>query len=96
MNFLLVSGRKRLASFDALCKASGANLRQGQYEEDGYKHLPEAGLSVQGVAASVACEHSMRLAKALGVPIKLTFEWRDKDGAAYPGRTGVIEWTPNQ
>jgi hypothetical protein len=90
-----VMARKRLGSFEAVCKASHANLRQGRYEEDGYRYLPEADLSVQGVDANLACGHSFRLATVLNVPLRVTFEWRDKDGAAYPRQQGVIEWTPN-
>jgi hypothetical protein len=96
MNHLHVLGRKRFGSFDALRKASSANLRDGKYEENGYKYLPEADISIQGVAADRACEHSFQLAKAMGVPIKVTVEWRNKEGAAHPGRTGVVEWTPSQ
>jgi hypothetical protein len=96
MDRLHVLGRKRLGSFDALKKATGANIRNGKFEENGYKYLPEGDLSIQGVPANDAWENSFRLAKLMCVPIKVTFEWRDKDGAAHPGRTGVIEWTPDR
>lgn len=90
-----VMARKRLDSFEAVRKASHANLRPGRYEDDGYHYLAEADLSVQGVDANLACEHSFRLAKVLGVSLKVTFEWRDKAEAANPGQVGIIEWTPN-
>ena len=91
---LHIMARKRLGSFEAVRRASQANLRQGCYEENGYKFLPEADLSIQGVDANLACEHSFRLAKAVNVSLKVTFEWRDKEGAAHPGETGIIEWSP--
>jgi hypothetical protein len=94
MNELHIMARKRLGSFEAVRKASHANLRQGRYEENGYKYLPEADLSIQGVDANLACDHSFHLARAMNVSLKVTFEWCDKEDAAHPGETGIIEWTP--
>lgn len=90
-----VMARKSLGSFEAVRKASHANLRKGQYENDGYQYITEADLSVQGVDANSACEYSFLLAKAMNVPLSVTFEWRNKDDAAYPGKRGIIEWSPN-
>lgn len=95
MNTMHIMARKRLGSYDAVRKASQANLRQGRYEENGYKYLPEADLSIQGVDANLACVHSFRLAKAMNISLKVTFEWREKEDAAHPGETGISEWSPN-
>ncbi|HXE55074.1 MAG TPA: hypothetical protein VN541_18775 [Tepidisphaeraceae bacterium] len=89
-----VVGMKRLRSLDALQKVSGARLRPGRYEKDGFKYLPEAGFSIQGVDSHLCWDHSLRLARELGVPISLTIEWRDKEGAAHPGKSAVLEWHP--
>lgn len=94
MDELHIMARKRLGSFDAVRRVSQANLRQGRYEEDGYKFLPEADLSIQGVDANLACAHSFCLAKAMNISLEVRFEWRDKEGAAHPGETGIIEWSP--
>lgn len=95
MNDMHIMARKRLGSYDAVRRASRANLRQGRYEENGYKYLPEADLSIQGVDANLACEHSFRLARAMNISLKVTFEWRDKEDAAHPGQSGIIEWNPS-
>lgn len=87
---------KRLASFDEVKKASGANLRQGKYEDNGYKYLPDADLSIQGVGADLAWDHCLRLSRALNIPIHVAFEWRDKEGAAHPGKRGMLEWNPKE
>ena len=92
--YLHILGRQRMGSFDALRQASGANLREGRYEENGYVYLPEADLSIQGVDANLAWDHSLGLARALDVKIQLRFEWRHKEGAARPGETAVLEWSP--
>ena len=94
MDYLHVLGLKRLGSFDSLKRSSGARIRQGRFEEEGFKYLSEADLSIQGVDANLAWAHSLRLARALGAPIKLTVEWRDREGAAHPGKTAVLEWNP--
>jgi hypothetical protein len=94
MTHLHVLGSKRLGSFGALKRVSRANLRHGKYENDGYKYLPDADLSIQGVSANVAWDHSLAVARALNVSIKVTFAWRDKQGAAHPGKTGILEWKP--
>jgi hypothetical protein len=95
MHEMHIWARKELGSFQALREASDANLRQGRYEDNGYKYIPKADLSIQGVDANAACEHAFRLAKVLNVSLKVTFEWRDKAEAAYPGQRGIIEWVPN-
>jgi hypothetical protein len=93
-NDVHILARKRLGSFAAVRKVSKANLRDGKYEDDGYRYLPEAGFSIQGVDSNLAWAHSLGLARELRVPIKATFEWRLKDDAAHPGKSGVLEWSP--
>ena len=86
---------KHLGSLDEVRRVSSANLREGKYEQDGYKYLPEADFSIQGVDSNLAWSHSLRLARALQVPIELRLEWRNKDGAAHPGEQAVLEWSPS-
>jgi hypothetical protein len=93
-NHIHVLGLKRLGSCDALKRATGARIRQGRYEDDGYKYLPEGDFSIQGVDANAAWDHSLAVARTLRMPIKVIFQWRE-DGA-HPGQTGVIEWSPAQ
>ncbi len=93
MDHLHVMAVQRLG-FDEVNRISGAQLRQGRYDDNGYKYISEADFSIQGVDSNLAWAHSLRLARALGVPIRLIVEWRDVDGAAHPGETAVLEWTP--
>jgi hypothetical protein len=85
---------ERLRSFKALQEASAARLRVGRFERDGFKYLPGAGFSIQGVDANLAWDHSLKLARAIRVSLKVLFDWREKEGAAHPGRRGVLEWRP--
>jgi hypothetical protein len=90
LDFLHVAGMKKLGSFDELQAISGANLKKGRYEENGYRYLPEAGLSIQGVDAILAWQHSLKLARALKVEVELKLEWRQKEGAARPGEVALL------
>lgn len=94
MNHVHVLGLRRLGSFDALRHATHAQLRRGCYEEEGYKCLHEVDISIQGVDSNGAWDHSLAVARAARIPIRITFEWRDRDDAAHPGRRGVLEWNP--
>lgn len=96
LEYLHVLGRKRMGSFEKLDGVSRARLRKGRYEQDGYKYLHEADLSIQGVDANLAWDRSLGLARALGVPIEVKFEWRQKEGAAHPGATAVLQWAPGE
>lgn len=87
---------RRLGSFDALRSASSANLRNARYEEDGYRYVPDGDFSIQGVDANHAWDQSLGLARRLNIPVEVMVEWRDKEGAALPGKRGVMKWTPTK
>ncbi|MBX3359302.1 MAG: hypothetical protein KF745_12850 [Phycisphaeraceae bacterium] len=91
-----IMARKQLGSFEAVRKSSGANLKQGRFESDGYRYLPEADLSIQGCDSNHSCERAFNLAKAMNLPLSVSFEWRNKDEASHPGQSGLIEWQPEK
>ncbi len=86
--------RQRLGSFHSLASITITNIQEGKHEDYGYTYLPEADISVQGLAANLAWPSSLKLARHLKVPIRVVFEWHNKDGAAHPGKRGILEWTP--
>lgn len=94
LDHMHVLAKRRLGSFDAVRKISGANVKEGRHEDSGFHYLPEAGLSVQGVDSNLAWAHALGIARQLRVAIEVTLEWRNKEGAAHPGRDGVIRWSP--
>lgn len=94
LDHLHVLGRQRLGSFDGLRKISGAHLKDGRYEESGFHYLPEANISIQGVDANLAWDHSLGIARHLQVAIEAKFEWRNKEGAVRPGQVGILQWSP--
>lgn len=80
--------------FDEVRRISGANIIKGLKTDEGYSPLGTLGVSVQGVDAHDAWRIAYSIAKKLGVSIEIGFEWRDKEGAAYPGEVGTIAWHP--
>lgn len=91
---LHIIGRERLGSFGKLRGASAANLKEGKYISDGYRHLADVDLSIQGVDSNLAWSHSLGLARALGIPIEVKFMWREKEGSARPGEIALLRWEP--
>jgi len=63
----------------------------GRYEEEGFKHCPDLGISVQGQSASDAWKEVDRLAKKWRIPVRVEFYWRQNPKAQYPGRVGVLQ-----
>ena len=67
------------------------NIVPQEKGDDGYRHLPQAGLSYQGVNANAAANAIVALAKDIGASLDVDFEWRSKEQAAHPGRRGRIQ-----
>jgi predicted type IV restriction endonuclease len=69
-------------------------VQEGQINDKGFHPLPGTNVSVQSVAAGNAWSLALLLAKELNVEITVRFRWREKDGAAYPGKEGLLQWKP--
>lgn len=59
-------------------------------ENNGYRFIPSAGVSVQGQDANSAWKAVTHIAKTLNVPVKVFFRWYDNEKAANPGKTGKL------
>lgn len=70
------------------------NHRADKYEEDGYRWIEEAKMSVQGGDANAAWKATVRLVKAAGLSVDVTFRWADKDEASNPGKFGRMSYKP--
>jgi hypothetical protein len=64
------------------------NCVDGQKNDEGYRYLPDVGLSVQGQDANGAWKAACHIAQQLGRDLTVTFVWREKESAAFPGVTG--------
>jgi hypothetical protein len=73
-----------------LYRLSGANVVDGQKNDEGYKFVSSHNFSYQGVSAEEAAKIVVRCAKALGCKTFFEFEWRNKDAAYRPGKRGAV------
>ncbi len=64
------------------------NFVERQKDDEGYKFLPDIGVSVQGQDSNSSWRAACHIARQLGCQLQVTFVWREKDGAAFPGVTG--------
>jgi hypothetical protein len=75
-------------------RRSGANVVSGQRTDRGFNPVSGCNASVQSVQSDRAWLIPLSLARWLRLPIKADFHWQDKEGAAFPGQAGSLEWTP--
>ena len=69
-----------------------ANAALGMKNDNGYKFLPDVGLSVQGQDSNAAFRQAYELAVANGVSGSVFFAWQNNSKAAYPNLLGYIEF----
>lgn len=82
-------------SLEELRQISRANLRAGDHSgRNGFHFVPEMNASIQGLDAGKAWECAFHLAKHTKVPVVAKFTWRENPKAAFPGETGILEWSP--
>ena len=62
----------------------------GQKTNEGYRFLSDIGISIQGQDSNVSWKAARHIAQKLGLQLSVTFEWREKEGAAFPGVTGRL------
>ena len=82
---ILTLAMKQCVDFGGLRRVCPANMVQGRKVDEGYRHLAEIDVSVQGLAANDAGRALVALAQSLGIDFDVTFIWRSKEGAAHPG-----------
>jgi hypothetical protein len=69
-----------------------AQLKEGVVTQQGFHVVPGADLSVQYTPANTAWRNACALAKELGVRVSVRFQWRNREGAAFPGKETLIEF----
>lgn len=87
---VLVMAMRDVGDVDELRRWCPVNVVAGRKTDEGYHHLPEADISVQGLSAKEACGALTVTARGLGIGVDIVFLWRAKDGALYPGERGRL------
>jgi hypothetical protein len=80
----------RLDNNDEAKRLILVNFVRGKKEDEGYRFIPEVGLSVQGQDANSSWRIASHIAQQVGIPIEVEFLWRNKEGASFPGVTGRL------
>ena len=75
---------------EKLVRELGVPAKTGRYEEEGFKHYADLGISVQGQSAADVWKEVDRLAKKWRIPVMVEFRWRQNARALYPGKAGVL------
>jgi hypothetical protein len=63
---------------------------EGCKEDNGYKFVEAAGMSVQGQDANSAWKQTYRIASAFGIAVQIEFAWQNTDKAAMPNTAGTF------
>ena len=87
---VVVLAMRNAGSFEQLNRMCPVNMVPAQKTVEGYHYLPEIDVSVQGLSAKEACGALVEIARRSGTDLEITFLWRDKGGAEYPGDTGRL------
>lgn len=75
-----------------LAMLSVANAALGPKSDNGYKFLPDVGISVQGQDSNGAFRQAYQLAVLNGLKGEVFFNWQNNGKAAYPNARGYIEF----
>lgn len=67
---------------------------EGSKTNEGFTPIPELSISVGGYSANDSWNIAFKIAESLNLPIKVQFYWLEKEGAAYPGKKGMLQWSP--
>ncbi|MEP0860261.1 MAG: hypothetical protein HRF52_02350 [Ignavibacterium sp.] len=81
-------------SFSDIQRNTTINLVQGEQHERGFKFVPQAGISYQGMDANKTWENALKLAQLTKQKIYVKFEWTNNPNAQYPGREEILFWEP--
>ena len=87
---LLISAMRQVDNFFELRKLCSVNMVQGRKKDNGYRHLVEIDISVQGMSANNTCRAIVAVAQNLNIELEITLMWRSKVGALHPDEKGRL------
>ncbi|GGO58333.1 hypothetical protein SAMN05444398_11290 [Roseovarius pacificus] len=88
----VITSTKKKTGMDATALSHELQVPSKPYEyaSEGYKFLPDLGISIQGQSAQDAWKEIKRLADKHRVAVTVRFQWRENDKAQHPGRIGIL------
>ena len=76
---------------EEIVRMTNANCVLGRKTDDGYRHLEDIGISIQGQDSNGAWRAIQHLADVTSCPVKIEFFWQENPKAAFPSQSGVLE-----
>jgi hypothetical protein len=86
----IVQAAAKLKDVKALKQLIIVNNMIGKKEDQGYRYIAPAGVSVQGQDAIGAWKAASHILKSLHIPAEVVFVWHDNEKAVHPGQTGKL------
>ncbi|WP_422371120.1 T4SS efffector SepA family protein [Hoeflea sp.] len=71
-------------------KLLSANIKENSHSENGFRFIPEANFSFQGLEANRAFKNIVSLITSFHVPINITVKWPNRDDVTMPNATAQI------
>lgn len=81
---------EKLKDRQAVANLVVVNKVLGKKEVEGFKYLPEIGISVQGQDSNKAWKAIHHIANSLGFSVEVVFAWYENPKAAHPGAMGRL------
>lgn len=79
---------------DDLKRSTTINIKRNREDQRGFKFIPKANISFQGMDANKSWENALKLAKLLKQEIEVEFEWTSNPNASFPGKKETLYWKP--
>lgn len=90
LHFMIARVKAKGFEGEKLVRELGIPSKATSYDDEGYKYVPELGISVQGQSAADAWKEVDRLAKKWRIPANVEFVWRQNPKAQHPGEAGAL------
>ncbi len=90
LHFMIARVKAKGFEGENLVRELGIPSKATSYDDEGYKYVPELGISVQGQSAADAWREVDRLAKKWRIPTNVEFVWRQNPKAQHPGEAGAL------
>ena len=88
----LVTGHKKISSFEKLRKLAAVHMVEGEKNDEGYRYFPQVGFSVQRTDANTAWRGIVFVAQSLNCSVDVSFVWSKKGAAEHPGKSGTMRF----
>ncbi len=91
---MIREAKERTKSNGELAQLVVINFVGGKKTDHGYRFVSDMGISVQQQDANAFWRAACHIAQQLNIPLLVTFVWRQKEDAAFPGVIGQLSVVP--